>query len=57
MDADIVRSIFGDCIDHEHEQIGRCVYCKQCGRRMYQGDVVPPAQMAALKAWLDDNRW
>lgn len=50
----VIRSILGDCIDHEHERVGRCVYCKECGRRLYQGTVMPLAERAELKAALDE---
>jgi len=46
---DIARAMFGDCISHEHEQVGRCVYCKTCGRRLYQGTVAAPDEIAALR--------
>jgi hypothetical protein len=46
---DVARAIFGDCISHEHEQVGRCVYCKTCGRRLYQGTVAGPDEIAALR--------
>lgn len=49
-----IRSIFGECIDHEHEQVGRCVYCRQCGRRLYQGTVTPPDERAELKSWMEE---
>jgi hypothetical protein len=45
----VVTSIFGDCIGHDHEQVGRCVYCGQCGRRLYQGTVMPAGERAELK--------
>lgn len=48
----VIRSIVGDCIDHEHKQVGRCVYCKTCGRRLYHGTVIPPGELAELKAAL-----
>ncbi len=46
---DAYRSILGDCIDHQHEQAGRCVYCKTCGRRIYQGTLLTADEIAALK--------
>ena len=45
----VIAQILGDCIDHEHEQAGRCVYCKPCGRRLYQGTVMPAGERAELK--------
>lgn len=47
--ADVVRALVGDCIGHEHEQVGRCVYCKQCGRRLYQGTVWPAEIRAEIR--------
>ena len=44
-----IRSIFGNCIGHEHEQVGRCVYCKTCGRRLYQGTKFTSDELAELK--------
>ncbi len=45
----VIAAILGDCIDHEHEQVGRCVYCRPCGRRLYQGTVMPAGERAELK--------
>lgn len=39
----------GDCLDHPHEQVGRCVYCKEDGRRLYQGKVMNKAEVGGLK--------
>jgi hypothetical protein len=39
----------GDCLDHPHEQVGRCVYCKEDGRRLYQGKVMNRAEVGGLK--------
>ena len=50
--TDAVKAIMGDCIGHEHEQVGRCVCCKTCGRRLYQGTVMPPGELAALRGAL-----
>jgi len=44
-----IASVLGDCIDHPHEKVGRCVYCKPCGRRLYQGGVMTADELAALK--------
>jgi hypothetical protein len=49
---EFIRATFGECIDHEHEQIGRCVYCRTCGNRLYQGTVMPADELAELKAAL-----
>ena len=45
----MVTAIFGDCIDHHHVQVGRCVWCEPCGRRLYQGTVIPADERAELK--------
>ena len=50
----VIRSILGECIDHQHEQVGPCVYCKTCGRRLYQGTVIPAGELAELKRALAD---
>lgn len=47
-----VKAIFGDCINRPHTQVGPCVYCVPCGRRLYQGSVIPAAEMAELRAAL-----
>lgn len=47
--ADVFAAMFGDCLDHEHEQIGPCVYCRDCGRRLYQGGVMTPDEIADIK--------
>jgi hypothetical protein len=31
--------------EHEWEQVGRCVYCHDCGVRLYQG-TIPPSHTA-----------
>lgn len=49
---EVIRSILGGCIDHEHEQVGRCVYCQPCGRRLYQGTVMSASDRAELKTAL-----
>lgn len=28
-------------IDHAWKQVGRCVYCDDCGERLYQGSLPP----------------
>jgi hypothetical protein len=48
----VYRSLFGDCIGHEHKQVGHCVYCVPCGRRLYQGTVMPAEEIGALREWL-----
>jgi hypothetical protein len=45
----LIARLLGGCIDHEHEQAGRCVYCKPCGRRLYQGSIMPASERAELK--------
>ena len=48
--SELMKTVMGDCIGHQpHKQVGPCVYCGQCGRRLYQGTVMPPAELAALK--------
>jgi hypothetical protein len=47
--AEFMASMFGPCIDHEHEQVGRCVYCKTCGRRLYQGGVMTADELAGIR--------
>jgi hypothetical protein len=47
--AEFMANMFGPCIDHEHEQVGRCVYCKTCGRRLYQGGVMNSEELAAIR--------
>jgi hypothetical protein len=47
--ADFLNSIVGDCVDHPHEQAGRCVYCKPCGKRLYQGTVWTDEERAAAR--------
>jgi len=47
--AEFVRGLLGDCIDHEQEQHGRCVWCKPCGRRLYQGTKMTASERAELK--------
>ena len=44
-----IGAVLGDCIDHPHEQVGRCVYCKQCGRRLYQGSPMSADDLATIK--------
>ena len=51
----VITAILGGCIDHEHEQAGRCVYCRQCGRRLYQGTAMPAGDLAELKQALAEN--
>ena len=45
----VIAAILGDCIDHGHEQAGRCVYCRPCGRRLYRGTVMTAGERAELK--------
>jgi hypothetical protein len=45
----VITAIMGDCIEHEHERVGRCVYCTPCGRRLYQGTVMSARERAAQK--------
>lgn len=47
---DVYRDLLGECIDHPHRQVGRCVHCKTCDRRLYQGRVLSPADRARIKA-------
>lgn len=35
---DIADQLTG-CADHAWEQVGRCVYCTDCKRRLYQGTI------------------
>jgi hypothetical protein len=46
---EFLAKVFGDCIDHRHEQVGRCVYCSDCGRRLYHGGVMKADELAAIK--------
>ena len=34
--------------DHTWEQVGRCVYCDDCGQRLYQGRI--PSEHVKVKA-------
>lgn len=36
--------------DHEWEQVGRCVWCKPCSVRLYQGEVCTGPEKEALAA-------
>ena len=36
-------------IDHTWKQVGRCVYCDDCGVRLYQGKLPPDRREAARK--------
>lgn len=47
--ADFFAAVFGDCVDHQHEQVGRCVYCKDCGRRLYNGTVMTRKELDDVK--------
>jgi hypothetical protein len=47
--ADFYRGIFGACVDHPHRQVGHCVYCKQCGRRLYQGTVMTADEIDSVR--------
>ncbi len=46
---ELMGKILGQCIDHEHKQVGRCVYCKICKHRLYQGTIMTASERAALK--------
>lgn len=48
----LIRGIFGDCISHQQEQVGACVYCVPCSRRLYQGTKMTDAELADLRAAL-----
>lgn len=50
---DVMRRIFGECLTHPHQQIGRCVYCSACSRRLYQGTLVPMADRRELQEEMD----
>lgn len=43
-----VAGVFGDCLDHRHEQVGHCVWCATCNRKLYQGQVLTAEDIAAL---------
>jgi hypothetical protein len=47
--ADFWKGSFGACIDHEHRQVGPCVYCKPCGRRLYQGLVMTAQELDTVR--------
>jgi hypothetical protein len=48
--GELLAAIVGDCVDHPHEQVGRCVYCRTCGKRLYQGEVWNDEERAAARA-------
>lgn len=45
---DIYRDLMGDCLSHPHVQEGRCVYCKQCGTRLYEGRMLSALERQKL---------
>lgn len=53
--ADVYAAMFGDCLDHEHEQIGPCVYCRDCGRRLYQGGVMSTAELGVIRELINSG--
>lgn len=53
---EFLEHVFGDCIDHEHEQVGPCVYCRTCGRRMYHGKVLTAAELAEIRQAMTELR-
>lgn len=56
---DLMADTLGACIDHPHELVDRCVYCKPCGRRLYQGELMTAAELADLREgieWLRKKR-
>lgn len=50
--AEFLTALLGGCLDHRHEQVGRCVYCVTCNRRLYEGPVLDPDDLAAIKEYL-----
>jgi hypothetical protein len=53
--ADVIRKILGDCIEHAHEQVGGCVYCAQCNRRLYQGEVMSLEDRTELRVAMEQE--
>lgn len=47
--TEFMTAVFGNCLDHKHEQVGRCVYCAECKRRLYQGSIMSADDRAALR--------
>lgn len=47
--ANFYRSLFGACLDHPHKQVGRCVYCERCSRRLYQGTVMTAEELGTVR--------
>ena len=39
----------GDCLEHPHMVVGRCVYCVACNRRLYQGRLFTKSDMKGLR--------
>ena len=54
--VDVMADALGACIDHPHEQVGPCVYCKPCGRRLYQGAVMTADEIATLHEAIEWQR-
>ena len=51
--AELLTAMFGECIDHQHEQVGPCVYCQPCGRRLYHGKVLTTAEHEQIRAFMN----
>ena len=47
--ADLYRSVLGECLNHQHKQVGRCVYCADCNWRLYQGTVMSEREIQAVR--------
>ena len=54
--VDVMADTLGACIDHPHEQVDRCVWCKPCGRRLYQGEVMTADEIATLHEAIEWQR-
>ena len=54
--GELMADVLGDCVDHPHKQVGSCVYCIPCSRRLYHGTVMSADELAALRETIAEYR-